>query len=88
MKTPAIRIMLDHLYGVAEEQGIDLLTNSTYCFVSRTVDACERGEEITFPERRKCADDLETLCFVLGINYAWLVRKAFFDIDIRFYDVK
>ena len=86
MKTPAIRIMLDHLCEVAALQGIDLLTNSAYCFVCRTVEACEQGEEITFPEKRECRDDLEELCLALGVNYAWLVHKAL--VDIGFYDEK
>ena len=76
MKTPAIRIMLDHLYEVAAKQGRDLLTVSAYCYVCRVVAAYDRGEEITFPEKRECKEDLETLCFALGVNYNWLLDKA------------
>ena len=86
MKTPAIRIMLDHLYEVAALQGIELSTNSAYGFVSNTVEAYERGEEVTFPERRECKEDLEELCLALGVDYAWLVHKAL--VDIGFYDEK
>lgn len=76
MKTNAIRIMLDHLHEVAAKQGIDLLTNSAYCYINCVVTAHEQGEEITFPEKRECRDDLESLCFALGVNYNWLIHKA------------
>ena len=86
MKTNAVRIMLDHLYEVATKKGIDLLTVSAYNFVCRVVAAYDRGEEITLYEKIECRDDLETLCFALGVNYAWLVHKAL--VDIGFYDKK
>lgn len=77
MKVKAIDTILKAIEVAADNAGWRLDKISAYCEVCQIVtDFDYNGIEPTFEQKQFCAETLETMCLLLGINYLQLLIEA------------
>ena len=84
MTTKGIRVidlMLIDLLHKANSIGYALELNSGYRHIVLCLEAVESGEKLEFHEKREVRDNLIDLCKFLGVNYEYLLDKAYKQVN-------